>query len=242
MLAEILKNSLKKYTAHPVSFMYTEIIRVFSLLVTAFAATSIVLLALLAASTFEASKPYVVAITGTVALVALIFFAYMAAGYRGAMIHEFVNAEGGSAHMRTFYQNAMKKASTYFAIFILNFIIVAIAAVPVALIIYFMKLDLSSPIAIALILLLAGFKLLLQYIFAFAFISSAVKDAPAFASLKSGFNTLIKNPLQAVVLYAIYFITIMLMLVPGVNLVSLLALHPLVYLMMINMYRSTRSY
>ncbi len=229
---------MRKYANKPFPFIYAALMRFFSVVITGFAALAIVFLLLLTLTTFNVMGSYGVIATAVVGLAALLFFAYFWAAYKGAMIRTFMNAEIAPVHLHDYLDYAIENSPRYFVIFAIKNAVLLLFNLPVTLLVILLKVDLFSPLGWAFIALHLIISFAVKFAFSFTYIAAAVRDLPAIEAVRNGLLFVVRNPVRSFSLYLLYSVVWALLLVPIVDLFVLVSLYPVVYMVMINFYRS----
>lgn len=230
--------SIKKYSQRPLSYMYVELMRAFSMLVTVGAVLAVLMLLVLSLTTFNLMKSYGIPALAVISIASALVFCYFCAGYKGAFVHEVLTAGTGPARLRDYLKNAVAGAPAYFKIQLVECVVVAVFAIPAIAAIVLLKVPIDSLGFAAIAIAFVFAKILVRYLFSFAFIASALKGVPARASLASGFSFMLKNPVKTVGYFVLYLIVVLTFFIPLLNILALLVFHPILYLAMINFYRS----
>ncbi len=238
MLYELLTTSAKKYAARPFPFIYAALMRLFSVTITAFFALAIILLLILTLTTFDLMTSYGLLATVIITIAAALFFTYFWAAYKGAMIKTLMNAEISAVHLHDYLRYALQNASRYSSIFMVKHAVLLLFNIPIILAMFFLKLDYSSVAGIGLILLGLLLSFTCKFVFSFAYIAAAVRELPAIPAIRSAVGFVLKNVVRAFAIYVLYAIVWAMLLVPLLNIAVFVSLYPMMYLVMINFYRS----
>lgn len=238
MLYDLLQGSARKYMNKPFPFIYVALMRLFSVFITGFAALAIIFLLILTLTTFNVMNAYGLAATAIVSLAAFLFFAYFWAAYKGAMIKSFMNAEISAVHLHDYLDYAIENAPRYFTIFVVKNLFLLLINLPITVLFAVLKPDLGSAVGIVLIILALLVSFAGKFIFSFVYIAAAVKDLAPVDAIKNGLRFVRKNAVRAFAVYCIYSAVWAMLLVPVLNIFVLASLYPIVYMVMINFYRS----
>lgn len=242
LIFNLLNQSAKKYASNPMPLIYTALMRFFSVVLTAFAALAIIFLLILALTTFGVMRDYGLYATAVVSVAAFAFFAYFWAAYKGAMIKTFMNAEIGKVHLHDYLGYAVQNAPRYFQIFLIKNAFIVVLSLPLTLLYVFLQPELVSPLGIAIIILHLAVAFLVKFIFSFAYIAAAVKEIPAIDAIKNGARFVLRNPVNAFGVYVLYNVVWTTLLVPILDIFTLVSFYPVIYLTLISFYRSKSKF
>lgn len=238
MLFELLVNSAKKYASSPIQYIYVVLVRAFLCTVTVFSALAVVLLALLALSTFGLMKAYGTVAMAVISLAALAFSAYFWAAYKGAMIKSLLDAERGEAHLKTFLSYAIENGMRFFGILLVETVLLLLVSAPVGAAFYFLKPDISSPLGMGLIAVALILSFVVKFLLSFTYIAAAVGSLASITALQKGVAFVIRNFLAALALFILYVIVEISLLIPVVNVIALATTYPIIKVSMLTFYRA----
>ncbi|VVC04487.1 Uncharacterised protein [Candidatus Burarchaeum australiense] len=238
MLYELISNSGKKFARNPTPFIYTALMRFFSVAITGFAALAIVFLLILILTTFCVMRSYGLPATIAVGLAAFLFFAYFWAAYKGAMIKTFMSAEIGKVHLHDYLDYAIENAPRYFQIFVVKNAFLVAFNLPFTVAFIVLKPELGSPLGIGIIALHLIISFFVKFVFSFTYMAAAVKEISAIEAIKTGVRFVLKNLVRAFAIYALYALVWLTLLIPILDIFTFVSFYPVMYLVMINFYRS----
>lgn len=239
MLAyEPLLKVIKKYAGNPAPFLYTIILRFFLSAIVGFSALAIIFGAIFALSYTNLPAQFQLIIFSLVVLFALVFFAYFWAAFKGSMTNSMMSAEAGNVHMRLFLQYAFKHAPRYFSIMLVKNLVLLLANVPIILIIVFLNINLLSLPGVVLLLIALFITLAVTFAFFFSYVAAATNDLAALAAIRNSQRFIIKNPLRSLALFIFHCLVSVTLIIPILNILSLVTFYPVIYILIVDMYRS----
>lgn len=240
MFINTIQNAINRYGKSATALSITELMRIVSLAATLLSVVAFLFILMFVLAAANMAATYGLYVLGGGAVLGLLAFGYLCSGYKGAMISEFNLSESGPVSLSRFLKHAFSKAPQYFLVSITQGLVIVLVSLPVLAAFVFMKLNPSDTAGLALIILLLAAISFVRYLFSYLFISIALKGGSTIGCMKEGLMVILKNPVDVIAIYVLYGITGLLLLVPFLDIVAFLAMHPITYLAMINISKNRR--
>lgn len=213
---------------NPVAFISSSLIYMVFQFIAILVAVAILLIAIFLASALKFDITYtpLLAILSIVVLV----YSYFAVAFNGSLINSYNSIlDGNKIKFLDFYKYAMEKGFTFFGVCVAKSIVLVIFITPLLLLYYFVLKDLSLPyLEIVVGLILAFLAFLAHFIFFAAPIHAVTSQVGFIRSISMAFGTLKQKHISAFLLYLVYAAIWLTLLVPLVNIVTLLVLYPII--------------
>lgn len=164
-----------------------------------------------------------------IAIGALVLSLYIGSGLFGSYLKNINSIlQGQKIDFKSFFRYGITKARTYFTILIIKLSLEAILAAPLVALYLFVLKKLNIPyIEIILAVIFVGVKFLVDFVFIYSFISNALFETKAFASIRNAFRIIRNKGISAFGLYTLFSIIAVTLLIPLLNLITLFVTLPI---------------
>lgn len=223
-----MQAALNAYTKRPLFFIFNSFLYIFFQLLITLAIVGVLLVGVFIASSLNysvTSFPMVFFYS-----ILLVVFFYFTVAFHGTLIRSYWDSLNDKpTELLNFYRYALDNGFRFFWIFVAQLAIDFVFLAPLILLYLYVLRTLVFPyIDTILILVACSIMSVAHFLFFGAFVAAAIYDLPAGTAVKSHFRFLRRRHFIALIFYFIYGFVLLTNAIPLIQVISLLAVYPIV--------------